>query len=174
MKCHLQPTEIKPKCACCHLVMVSSVNLVQCMYKNKQTNRKDIIGIKHYPDFPKSWNTVKCSYKQNAEICKCQNPLSGKSGTTCLPWRSRKILVYNCSKMDACLSRLSLCGPLMDWQPVQGVLRLSHNNSWDRLQPWVGVENGWLLDQMFSVGERSGLQVRPSNTKILLLWAMLL
>ena len=27
--------------------------------------------------------------------------------------------------MCGCLSRLSLCGPVMHWRPVQGVLRLS-------------------------------------------------
>ena len=37
--------------------------------------------------------------------------------------------------MCGCLSRLSLCGPVMDWQPVQGVPRLSPNDRWDRLQP---------------------------------------
>ena len=34
-----------------------------------------------------------------------------------------------------CLSRLSLCGPVMDWQPVQGVPHLSPDDRWDRLQP---------------------------------------
>ena len=33
--------------------------------------------------------------------------------------------------MDYCLS---LCGPVMDWQPLQGEPRLSPNDSWDRLQ----------------------------------------
>ena len=28
----------------------------------------------------------------------------------------------------------SLCGPVMDWQPVQGGPRLLPNDSWDRLQ----------------------------------------
>jgi len=37
--------------------------------------------------------------------------------------------------MHGCLSRLSLCGPVMDWLPVQGVPRLSPNDRWDRLQP---------------------------------------
>ena len=27
---------------------------------------------------------------------------------------------------------LSLCGPVMDWRPVQGVPRLSPSDSWDR------------------------------------------
>ena len=31
-----------------------------------------------------------------------------------------------------CLSRLSLCGPVMDWRPVP---RLSPDDRWDRLQP---------------------------------------
>ena len=34
-----------------------------------------------------------------------------------------------------CLSRLSLCGPVMDWRPVQGVSRLSPDDHWDKLQP---------------------------------------
>jgi len=34
-----------------------------------------------------------------------------------------------------CLSRLSLCCPVMDWRPVQGVPHLSPNDLWDRLQP---------------------------------------
>ena len=33
--------------------------------------------------------------------------------------------------MDGCLSHLSLCGPVMDWRPVQGVPCLSPNDSWD-------------------------------------------
>ena len=37
--------------------------------------------------------------------------------------------------VDGCLSRLSLCGPVMDWRPVQGVPCLLPNDSWDRLQP---------------------------------------
>ena len=37
--------------------------------------------------------------------------------------------------MCGCLSRLSLCGPVMDWRPVQGVSRLSPGDCWDRLQP---------------------------------------
>jgi len=32
-----------------------------------------------------------------------------------------------------CVSRLSLCGPVMDWRPVQGVPRFSPNDRWDRL-----------------------------------------
>ena len=50
-----------------------------------------------------------------------------------------------------CLSRLSLCGPVMDWRPVQGVPRLSPDYRWDRLQPprdstdgLDGIENGWI------------------------------
>ena len=37
--------------------------------------------------------------------------------------------------VHGCVSRLSLCGPVMDWRPVQGVPRLSPNDSWDKLQP---------------------------------------
>ena len=36
---------------------------------------------------------------------------------------------------NGCLSRLSLCGPVMDWRSVQGVPRLSPEDCWDRLQP---------------------------------------
>ena len=36
--------------------------------------------------------------------------------------------------VHGCLSRLSLCGPVMDWRSVQGVPRLSPNDSWDWLQ----------------------------------------
>jgi len=36
--------------------------------------------------------------------------------------------------MHGCVSRLSLCGPVMDWRPVQGAPRLSPDDSWDRLQ----------------------------------------
>ena len=39
-----------------------------------------------------------------------------------------------CERVCGCLSRLSLCGPVMDRRPVQGV-RLSPDDSWDRLQP---------------------------------------
>ena len=30
---------------------------------------------------------------------------------------------------------VSLCDPMMDWRPVQGVPYLSPNDSWDGLQP---------------------------------------
>ena len=30
---------------------------------------------------------------------------------------------------------LSLCGPVMDWRPVQGEPRLLPDDRWDRLQP---------------------------------------
>jgi len=40
-----------------------------------------------------------------------------------------------CERVHGCLSRLSLCGPVMDWQHVQVVPRLSPNDHWDRLQP---------------------------------------
>ena len=36
--------------------------------------------------------------------------------------------------MDGCLFFLSLCGPVIDWRPVQGVPCHSPNYSWDRLQ----------------------------------------
>jgi len=36
--------------------------------------------------------------------------------------------------VDGCLSRLSLCGPVMAWRPVRGVPCHSPNDIWDRLQ----------------------------------------
>jgi len=41
---------------------------------------------------------------------------------------------------------LSLCGPVMDWRPVQGVLCLSPGDSWDRLQPLMDGEHPYLFD----------------------------
>ena len=45
---------------------------------------------------------------------------------------------------------LSLCGPVIDWWPVQGVSCLLPNDNWERLQPphypkldSAGIENGW-------------------------------
>ena len=48
---------------------------------------------------------------------------------------SKIVLRSDCEHVCGCLSRLSLCGPVMDWRPVQGVPRLSPNDRWDRLQP---------------------------------------
>jgi len=46
--------------------------------------------------------------------------------------------------MDGGLSHLSLCGPVMDWQPVQGVPCLLPNESCNRLLwPWVGLSGYW-------------------------------
>ena len=64
---------------------------------------------------------------------------------------SKIVLRSECECVCGCLSRLSLCGPVMDWQPVQGVPCLSPDDSWDRLQPprdptdrLDGIENGWM------------------------------
>ena len=48
---------------------------------------------------------------------------------------SKIVLRRECKRVCGCLSRLSLCGPVMDWRPVQGVPRLSPIDCWDRLQP---------------------------------------
>jgi len=48
---------------------------------------------------------------------------------------SKIVLRSECERVCGCLSRLSLCGPVMDWRSVQGVPRLSPDDSWDRLQP---------------------------------------
>ena len=51
---------------------------------------------------------------------------------------------------------LSLCGPVMDWQPVQGLPRLSPDYCWDRLQPPPRpdrridvIENGCSMEKFF-------------------------
>ena len=48
---------------------------------------------------------------------------------------SKIVLRSECECVCGCLSLLSLCGPVMDWRPVQGVPRLSPDDRWDRLQP---------------------------------------
>ena len=56
--------------------------------------------------------------------------------------------------VHGCLSRLSLCGPVMDWQLVQGVPQPSPNGSSDTLQPtvtlhWIKLAlkmDGWMDD----------------------------
>jgi len=45
------------------------------------------------------------------------------------------VLRSECERVWVFLPRLSLCGPVMDWRPVQGVPRLSPDDRWDRLQP---------------------------------------
>jgi len=59
------------------------------------------------------------------------------------PSKNMHVRVFGVSKLSlgvsvsvhCCVSRLSLCGPVMDWRPVQGAPRLSPSDSWDRLQP---------------------------------------
>ena len=72
---------------------------------------------------------------------------------TCLRHDSKLSLGVSVS-VNGCLSRLSLCGPVMDWRSVQGVPRLSPEDCRDRLQPnrdpteglsgrkWM---DGWML-----------------------------
>jgi len=55
--------------------------------------------------------------------------------------------------VSVCLSRLSLCDPVMDWRPVQGVPRLSPDDRWDKAPAprdptdgLDGIENGWMDD----------------------------
>ena len=61
------------------------------------------------------------------------------------------VLRSESERVCGCLSRLSLCGPVMDWRSVQGVPHLSPDDRWDRLQPprdptdgLDGIENGWM------------------------------
>ena len=56
-----------------------------------------------------------------------------------------------CKNISFGMLDMSLCGPVMDWRPVQGVPRLSPDDRWDRLQPprdptdgLDGIENGWM------------------------------
>jgi len=72
--------------------------------------------------------------------------LSGYSGFL-LPSKNMHVRLISDSKIVlvsvcGCLSLLSLCGPVMDWRPVQGVPRLSPNDHWDRLQPPRDLTNG--------------------------------
>jgi len=67
--------------------------------------------------------------------------LSGYSGLL-PPSKSMHVRLIGDSKLSlgesvsvcGCLSRLSLCGPVMDLRPVQGVPRLSPDDRWDRLK----------------------------------------
>jgi len=45
------------------------------------------------------------------------------------------VLRSESERVCGCLSHSSLCGPVMDWRPVQGVPRFSPDDRWDRLQP---------------------------------------
>ena len=59
------------------------------------------------------------------------------------PSRNMHVRLIGVSKLSlgvsvsvcGCLSRLSLCGPVMDWRPVQVAPRLSPDDRWDALQP---------------------------------------
>ena len=61
-------------------------------------------------------------------------PASSHHPKTCM-LVSLKLSLGVSVSVCGCLSRFSLCGPVMDWRPVQGVPRLSPNDCWDRLQP---------------------------------------
>ena len=68
-------------------------------------------------------------------------PLSQK--ITCMSVGDSKLSLGVSVTVHSCVSRFSLCGSVMDWRPVQGVPRLSSNDSWDRLQrparPEIGL-----------------------------------
>ena len=76
--------------------------------------------------------------------------LSGCSGFL-PPSKNMHVRLIGVSKLSlglsvsvhGCLPRLSLCGPVMDWRPVQGVPRLSPDDRWDRLQPPRDPTDGW-------------------------------
>ena len=83
------------------------------------------------------------------------------------PSKNMLVRVFDDSKLslgvsvsvNGCLSRLSLCGPVMDWRPVQGVPRLSPEDCWDRLQPTCDPTEGlsgrkW-MDGWYERWERS-------------------
>jgi len=48
---------------------------------------------------------------------------------------SKKLSLGVSVSVCGCLIRLSLCGPVMDWRPVQDVPSFSPDDCWDRLQP---------------------------------------
>jgi len=62
-----------------------------------------------------------------------------------------------------CLSHLSLCGPVMDWWPVQSVPCLLPNDHWDWLQPPCNPTNGlsgyrkW-MDSIFDAPVNAGIK----------------
>jgi len=70
-----------------------------------------------------------------------------------------------------CLSRLSLCGPVMGWRPVQGILRLSPDDRWDRLQPPRDLTDGlsgyrkW-MDEYIYVNFNEQLHNKETNIDI--------
>jgi len=65
---------------------------------------------------------------------------------------SKIVLRSECEHVCGCLSRLSLCSPVTDWWPVQGVPRLSPDYCWDRLQPprdpidWLSGYRKWMME----------------------------
>ena len=75
--------------------------------------------------------------------------LSGYSGFL-PPSKNMHVRLIDDSKLSlgvsvsvcGCLSCLSLCGPVMDWRPVQGVPLLSPDDCWDRLQPPRDLTDG--------------------------------
>ena len=75
--------------------------------------------------------------------------LSRYSGFLPLSKNMHVRLIMSVSLHD-CVFRLSLCGPVMDWRPVQGVPYFLSNESWDRLQPtpgtlsWINQMDGWM------------------------------
>ena len=52
-------------------------------------------------------------------------PASSHHPKTCMLIGDSKLSLGVNVCMHGCLSRLSLCGPVMDWRPVQGVPRQS-------------------------------------------------
>ena len=59
-------------------------------------------------------------------------PASSHNPKTCRLIGDSKLPVGVTVSVNGCLS--VYVGPAMDWRPVQGVPRLSPNDSWDRLQ----------------------------------------
>ena len=88
--------------------------------------------------------------ERNAICNMIKNYLSGYSGFLSLSKNmhvrligdSKIVLRSECERVCGCLSHLSLCGPVMDWRPVQGVPRLLPDDRWDRLQPPRDPTNG--------------------------------
>ena len=70
-----------------------------------------------------------------------------------------KLSVRVSVSVNACVSRLSLCVPVMDWRPVQGEPRLSPDDRWDRFV--FHKENRKILYSSPSGGNSIYLAIKP-------------
>jgi len=76
---------------------------------------------------------------------------------------SKIVLGGECEHVCGCLSRLSLCGPVMDWRSVQGVPRLLPDDRWDRLQPPRDPTNGLSCYRSWTDGWKHKISCKLHN-----------